>query len=153
MTKNPTFPPPLLFIVGFALGYGLHQLWPIPVFPEGWLAIRRYLTWISLGAGILFFLWAVVTMFAAGTSPGPHSPAKALVTHGPYRFSRNPIYVAFSLVYAGIAVGRDWLWPLVFLPPVLWLLGRWIIRGEERYLADVFGEAYQEYRQKVRRWL
>ena len=153
MSKNPTFPPPLVFVIGLALGYGLHRLWPVPVFPEDWLEIRRYLTWFFVGSGILFFLWAVVTMFAAGTSPEPHSPAEALVTHGPYQFSRNPIYAAFSLIYIGVAMGRNWLWVLLLLPPVLWLLGRWIIRGEERYLTDLFGEPYREYCQRVRRWL
>jgi protein-S-isoprenylcysteine O-methyltransferase Ste14 len=76
-----------------------------------------------------------------------------IVATGPYRFSRNPMYVAMSAVYVGLSLLMGVVWPLVLLPIVLLSLSALVIRREERYLGDAFGEEYGAYRARVRRWL
>jgi protein-S-isoprenylcysteine O-methyltransferase Ste14 len=76
-----------------------------------------------------------------------------LVTSGPYRFSRNPMYVGLSALYLGLALLFNVAWPLALFPVVVMALFRLVIRREERYLAEAFGETYALYAQRVRRWL
>ena len=88
-----------------------------------------------------------------GTSVVPVYPARALVLRGPYRFSRNPMYVAMALLYFGICCWALALWPLLFLPFVLIIIQRSVIGREEAYLVRRFGDDYQRYLSQVRRWL
>ena len=80
-------------------------------------------------------------------------PATALITQGPYRFSRNPIYVSMTLLYAGLAflLGNGWV--LALAAPVLLVMDFWVVRREERHLEAKFGEDYLRYKAAVRRWL
>ena len=89
----------------------------------------------------------------AGTSPMPHSPAKQLVIRGPYRFTRNPMYVGMTIAYLGGVATANSVWPLVALPLVLAGIYAFVIRREERYLEAEFGDAYRDYCRRVRRWL
>ena len=147
------FPPPFVFVAGFLLAFALDRwVWrfrfgdgsrPVLV-PTGWLLI-------VLGLGIM--LWAMLTFRLAHTSVLPFRPATAIVTRGPYRFSRNPMYVGLSLLYVGLAFLTGMAWPLVVLPVVLVALTALVIRREERYLEDAFGAEYAAYSARVRRWL
>ncbi len=92
-------------------------------------------------------------MERAGTNVNPREPTTALVVSGPFRFSRNPLYVALTLMYAGLAVVANAFWVLVLLVPVLLVLHSGVVRREERYLEAKFGEAYRQYRARVRRYL
>jgi protein-S-isoprenylcysteine O-methyltransferase Ste14 len=83
----------------------------------------------------------------------PHHPVANLVTSGAYRLSRNPMYAGLATVYVGGAFLAGTWWPLVFWPVVLALVTALVIRPEERYLAQRFGETYARYRAEVRRWL
>jgi len=83
----------------------------------------------------------------------PDRPASRVVSSGPFRFSRNPIYVADTLIYAGVSLVMRMAWPLVILPFVLATLYAFVIRREERYLGEAFGTEYAEYRRRVRRWV
>jgi protein-S-isoprenylcysteine O-methyltransferase Ste14 len=89
----------------------------------------------------------------AGTNHGTHKPATALVTGGLNRFSRNPIYISLSLIYAGIALLANSAWALVLLVPLLIVMHYGVIVREERYLEMKFGEDYRRYKAAVRRWL
>ena len=92
-------------------------------------------------------------MHRAGTNIRPDLPTTALVTEGPFRFTRNPLYLGLTLMYAGIALLIPGTWPLLLLVPVL-LVMRWgVIAREERYLERKFGEPYRAYLGRVRRWL
>jgi len=75
------------------------------------------------------------------------------VTTGPFRWSRNPLYLAILIIYVGTTLVVDALWPFVLLVPLIALLEWGVIRREERYLARTFGEPYEAYRARVRRWL
>jgi protein-S-isoprenylcysteine O-methyltransferase Ste14 len=78
---------------------------------------------------------------------------RTIVGSGPYRFTRNPMYVSLALAYAGMALTINSVWPLVFLPFIVLLVDRYVIRREEAYLARKFGAEYEAYRGRVRRWL
>lgn len=88
-----------------------------------------------------------------GENPNAYKPTRAVVTTGPYTFSRNPMYVSMILVYAGIALIVNTIWPLAFLPVALAALHYGVTRREERYLEKLFGDWYRQYRARVRRWL
>ena len=91
-------------------------------------------------------------MLRARTNIDPYKPATALVTGGPYRFTRNPIYVAMTLLYVGAALSFRIIPALILLPIALLLLQFGVIRREERYLEAKFGDRYRQYRSRVRRW-
>jgi protein-S-isoprenylcysteine O-methyltransferase Ste14 len=76
-----------------------------------------------------------------------------VVAHGPFRFTRNPMYVAMGTVYLGVTALVNSLWPLLLFPPAVWIIGRYMIAREEAYLERKFGHAYLDYKAKVRRWL
>ena len=76
-----------------------------------------------------------------------------MVESGPYAYTRNPMYTGMTLVYISAALLLDWLWPILLLPIVLLVLFRLVISREERYLAAEFGEEYEAYRRRVRRWI
>jgi protein-S-isoprenylcysteine O-methyltransferase Ste14 len=109
--------------------------------------------WLGILAGLLLVGWSLVTFFRAGTAIIPHHPASRLVGSGPYRFSRNPMYVGVTALYVGLAFLFDVAWPILILPFVLVSLFSLVIRREELYLSDEFGDAYTAYRSRVRRWL
>lgn len=96
---------------------------------------------------------AVGRFRSAGTSLQPWEPTSTLITDGPFRFSRNPIYIGYTLLYLGVAFWVNSVWPLGLLPLVLWLMHRVVITREEAYLEGRFGDVYRAYRRRVRRWL
>jgi protein-S-isoprenylcysteine O-methyltransferase Ste14 len=97
--------------------------------------------------------WGLSTFMRVRTGIMPDRPARQLVTFGPYRFSRNPMFVGFTAIYIGLASLLNLAWPLVLLPLVLGLLTLTVIRHEERYMRNEFGEEFVSYCGRVRRWL
>ncbi len=89
----------------------------------------------------------------AGTNVEVYRPATSLVVTGPYQFTRNPIYVGMTMAYAGAGVLADSLWVLGLVVPVLVLMDYGVVRREEQYLAEKFGDAYRNYSRTVRRWV
>lgn len=152
-TAGVLAPPPLLYAGFFLAGIGLDRLWPIEMLR------RADPEWRYATATVLFVIGAAVAVpalrgfRAAGTSIPPHRPTTALVTSGPYRFSRNPIYIGVSLAYVALAVALASTWALILLPPLLAVLHYGVIAREEAYLERKFGPEYRRYRQAVRRWL
>ncbi len=96
---------------------------------------------------------AISQMRKAHTSPDPHQPVNALVTSGSYRFTRNPIYLGFLLIYLGLTLLAGTLWGLVASPFLIWTITSSVILAEETYLNVKFGEQYKEFRSHVRRWI
>ncbi len=117
----------------------------------GWPQI--ILSLLLLAAGIACVSFAIVTLLRSGTSARPDRPASRLVTEGPYRFSRNPIYLGFTAIYVGVAVLLNIAWPIILLPVVLITLTITAIEREERHLQETFGDAYSDYCRRVRRWI
>ena len=147
------FPPPFIFAGGLLLGWLLHRAWPIYLFGGAGAGMRPGLGWLLVVAGFALSFSGILTFLRAHTAVIPHHPASRLVTSGPYRFTRNPMYLGLTLGYLGGVLLIDSVWPLLLLPFVLFALSVAVIRREERYLAAAFGDAYATYRRQVRRWL
>jgi protein-S-isoprenylcysteine O-methyltransferase Ste14 len=143
-------PPPLIYIGGLAIGYGLEALLPSASVPSA-------LEW-SVGSALIVAGLALARSFftalrRAHTPVDPYKATTTLVTSGPYRLSRNPGYLGMALAYVGIAILTGALWTLVALVPTLILIDRGVIAREERYLERKFGEQYLAYKARTRRWL
>ncbi len=143
-------PPPLLYTAALVIGAGLEWFWPTAI-GLGWLPL--VLGAILILAGLAIALLGAVALRRAGTAIPPNLPTTELVTDGPYRWSRNPLYLALTLIYAGVGLIADDLWILVLLVPLLLLIHWGVVVREERYLEAKFGEAYRRYKERVRRWL
>lgn len=146
-------PPPLLFVGGFLVGLLTDGVMPLPLLGAGARGVAVPLGWGAIVAGLGVMLWGLVTFARARTAVMPHLPASRLVDAGPYRFTRNPMYLGLALAYAGLSLLIDSAWPLLLLPVVLVLLLVIVIRREERYLERRFGDDYRDYRRRVGRWL
>jgi len=141
--------PPLLYVAALAAMLVLRWLWPLPILGGGafWPAIAL----VVLGVGIL--VWGRRTLVAGGTNVDPSLPSTAVVTSGPYRISRNPLYVGLAIVYLGLTLAFDVWWGIALLVLVLLVMHLGVIQREERYLERKFGDAYRQYRSAVRRYL
>jgi protein-S-isoprenylcysteine O-methyltransferase Ste14 len=143
-------PPPLIYLAGLAVGFGLEALLPGASLPA---VIQWGLGAVLAVAGVAL-LASFNTAFARkGTAVEPWKPTTAIVTTGPYRITRNPAYVGMALLYAGIAVMSSALWVLLPLPIVLAVIDRGVIAREERYLEGKFGSEYLDFKARVRRWI
>ena len=143
-------PPPSLYVAGFAVGLALDRRRPLPAPPA------RSAKWIGavlLGLGAALPASGAALFRRRGTSVLPVRPTTSLVTVGPYRLTRNPMYVGFALAHAGLALWRRSTWALLMLAPVLAAVDRVVIDREERYLESAFGDEYRRYAGRVRRWL
>jgi protein-S-isoprenylcysteine O-methyltransferase Ste14 len=133
-----------------ALGAILHFAWPVALLPRN-VSARFGAAVVLLAIGL--FLFAVRTFRAAGTPVPGNRPTTTIVRTGPYRFSRNPIYLAFSLLQLGIALWVNSLWLLLALPAAVAVMSLVVIPREERYLEARFPSEYPPYKASVRRWL
>jgi protein-S-isoprenylcysteine O-methyltransferase Ste14 len=149
------FPPPFLFVGGIVTAWLLEsRVHKLPVIPDSISPIVYRAAGYVLGlAGIMMAAWGMITFARAHTAIIPHKAASLLVDTGPYGFTRNPMYTGMTLLYLGIAVHLNSGWAFLLLPLVLFLLHRFVIRREERYLSAEFGQAYDEYRARVKRWV
>ncbi|GAA0649904.1 methyltransferase family protein [Brevundimonas lenta] len=145
-------PPPLIYLSFLLVGWLLTHVVADPglgLEPQ----VRRYAAFALIIGGLVLEGVAVGQFRSIGTRPEPWKPTTALVTNGLYRFSRNPIYIGFALMYAGFATAMDSLIALALVLPCLVVVDRFVILPEERYLSGKFGADYDAYRSKVRRWL
>lgn len=143
-------PPPLVFAGVLGTGLALSAWTPTEYLGR---AVARPLGGVLIAIGVLLALSAVRAFFQAHTNLRPDRPSSALVRAGPYRFTRNPMYVALSIVYAGIAVVNESLWSLLLLPLAIAFIRSNVIGKEEAYLERRFGADYLRYKNEVRRWL
>jgi protein-S-isoprenylcysteine O-methyltransferase Ste14 len=146
------FPPPLLYAVPLAVGWLLHRWYPLPI-TTGRSAIRMILAVICILAYILLFFSAFASFRHARTTLIPNRPAAKLVTSGPYRLTRNPMYLSLVALYLAVTLLVNSWWPLILLPLVVLLVNRTVISREEGYLSQTFPADYAAYRARVRRWL
>jgi protein-S-isoprenylcysteine O-methyltransferase Ste14 len=143
-------PPPLIF-----LGYLLSALilhWAVPL-PTPWPVPLRIVGGLLIILGLLLAASAVSKMRKAHTSSDPHRPVTAIVTNGPYRFTRNPIYLGFLLIYLGFTLLAGTIWGLLLSPFLIGTVTNWIVHAEETYLGDKFKDEYANYSTRVRRWV
>jgi protein-S-isoprenylcysteine O-methyltransferase Ste14 len=142
--------PPLVYLGAIVLGLIGHVLWPGQVVPR---SIGTPVGALLTLAGVALFIYAVRTFRAAGTPIPGNRPTTTIVRTGPYRFSRNPIYLAFSLLQLGLALWVNSLSLAITLIPGVALMSSVVIPREERYLEARFPSEYASYKASVRRWL
>ncbi len=139
--------PPVWLIGHMALAWLMAEVWA----PLGGLLLWPGI--VLAVAGFAAAIWALVTMSRASTTPNPHGAPSALVTDGPFRWSRNPIYLADMAILAGWCLALGTVAGLVLLGPLYVVLESRFIRPEEARLTGAFGEPYRAYAAKVRRWI
>jgi protein-S-isoprenylcysteine O-methyltransferase Ste14 len=150
-TAQVVIRPPLA--LGLAVIAGLALGWLVPLsflpadLPGGWLGAMLFVLALAL------FTWAIVTITRAGSNVPTNLPTTTIVQSGPYRFTRNPIYLAMFLGLIGLAIAFDNLWLLMMLVPFVLVIRYGVVAREEAYLVRKFGDVYRGYRSRVRRWL
>ncbi len=143
-------PPPVIYLAALLIGIVLNSLWALSPLPGSW---RYILGLLLIGVSGLLITPVLRRFRRAGTPFDVRKAASVLITDGPYRFSRNPSYVALTLLYLGVGVilNNGWIWLLVV--PDLLVMDLCLVRKEERHLETKFGEDYLRYKAAVRRWL
>jgi protein-S-isoprenylcysteine O-methyltransferase Ste14 len=142
--------PPLIWLVNAVISVVVHLLIQLP--------IMRYSIRLACGIALIVLaptlaLSALRTMKAAGTNVHPSEPALALVRDGPFRFSRNPMYLALCLLQVALGFFLNDMITLLFVVPLAAIFHYGVILREERYLTAKFGEPYLQYKREVRRWI
>jgi protein-S-isoprenylcysteine O-methyltransferase Ste14 len=145
---------PLGILAGdILLGLLLRRVWPQGLVGA---AFQHPLRLVGIAMGVLWLglaIWSVRAFHSAGTSPNPTAPSKAIATGGPYRFTRNPMYVGMMSLMLGLALALNSV-AMLLTAIVAWFLLRYaVIAPEERYLDSKFGQAYTDYKARVRRWI
>jgi len=141
--------PPIIFLAAILLGVTLNWFWPFPFLKTKLRLLGSLLT----ACAIFVFVFSLREFRRAGTSVRGSQRSTAIVQSGPYRFSRNPIYVSFVLLVLGLSFWLDNLWLLVMLLPAICVISLVVIPREERFLERNFPDQYSGYKGTVRRWL
>jgi protein-S-isoprenylcysteine O-methyltransferase Ste14 len=141
--------PPIIYAISILSGIGLNKLWPLPL-PFG-LHDRVY-GGIIIVIATLVAAWALLHFHRNDTDVRPDKPDNALITSGPYRFTRNPLYMVLTLAQITAAIWLDNLWILLLVVASVIVITRYAITREELYLEQLFGQEYLRYKQRVRRW-
>jgi protein-S-isoprenylcysteine O-methyltransferase Ste14 len=150
-TAHVIIRPPLAWGLAVMAGLALDWLVPVPFLPDdlpaGWLGPVVFVLALAL------FAWAIATMTRAGSNVPTNRPTTTIVETGPYRFTRNPIYLGMFLGLIGLGIAFDDLWLLLMLVPFVLVIRYGVVAREEAYLDRKFGDVYRGYRSRVRRWL
>jgi protein-S-isoprenylcysteine O-methyltransferase Ste14 len=145
------FPPPLVFLLFLFAGVALQ--WGVPLSARTGWTVRAAVGAVLVGGGLGLIGWAARGFRRIGRSPEPWIPSSSLILEGPYRFSRNPMYVGMTATQMGIGAALDNGWVLLFAAPALLCVHFIAVRPEERYLGETFGEGYEALKKRVRRYL
>jgi protein-S-isoprenylcysteine O-methyltransferase Ste14 len=141
--------PPIVFLFAILVGIALNRVRPLPFRPSALVMLGP----IATTCAVLLFLLSYREFRAAGTSVRGSERTTTVVRTGPYRFSRNPIYLSFILLALGLSVWLNDLWLLVTLVPAVGFIAMVVIPREERFLERNFNDQYSIYKAQVRRWL
>jgi protein-S-isoprenylcysteine O-methyltransferase Ste14 len=155
--KNPFrfllhVPVPWVFVLNYLLGVALERLHPRVISPEA-AQMSTIAGAVLFAAGAVIAGWGLILFRKARTTTVPGRSSAQLVTSGPYRFTRNPMYVGLSLAYLGEAGLLKQMWPAILLPLIIAYVNWTVIPVEEAKLEEVFPDQYRKYRSRVRRWI
>lgn len=143
-------PPPLFYVAAIGTGALLRRSMPLTI---GWDVPRMIAAWAFIGLFAALMAWSFVWFARHRTTIIPNQPANALVRRGPFRFTRNPLYLAMALLAIGAGLWLNTWWVLILLVPAIALVDRLVIAREEAYLRRRFGAEYDAFTAQVRRWL
>ena len=150
-TTNVIIRPPIAWAVAALAGLVLNWLMPLPFIPAAVPAVG--LGAMVFALALALFVWAIAAVTQAGSNVPTNLPTTTIVDAGPYRFTRNPIYLGMVLGLIGLAIALNSLWLLLTLVPFAVVIRYGVIAREEAYLERKFGDVYRRYRARVRRWL
>jgi protein-S-isoprenylcysteine O-methyltransferase Ste14 len=143
--------PPIAWMLAVLAGLALNWLIPLPFVPAAASSVGLGATVFALGLAL--FAWAIATVTRAGSNVPTNLPTTTIVDTGPYRLTRNPIYLSMVLGLVGLAIALDSLWLLLALAAFALVIRYGVVAREEAYLERKFGDTYRRYRARVRRWL
>jgi protein-S-isoprenylcysteine O-methyltransferase Ste14 len=144
------FPPPALMLLALVAAVALQSVWPLSVTSRV-LAVTLGAVFSVLGIGIA--AWGRVMLVKSGTNVNPYKPTSSIVSAGPYRFTRNPLYLGLQSLFLGLSFLFGTWWGFVLLVPAFVILHYGVVLREEAYLERKFGAVYLSYKRAVRRWL
>jgi protein-S-isoprenylcysteine O-methyltransferase Ste14 len=148
------FPPPILLLVCLVAGWALDQIWRWPILPaDAWVGPRVAVSVALIVAGLGLIIYCAQLFKRAQTHIEPWRATSTIITDGPYRYSRNPIYVGFLITGGGIALAFNTCWILSSVLAFGLIANKLVIEKEENYLERKFGESDSSYRRETRRWL
>lgn len=146
--------PPLVPLATILIAIAINYLWPIGFPFEMPEALRYWLGgFIIVGALVGLGGWAVLVMRLDGQSENPYKPTLAILERGPFRVTRNPMYLQMVLICIGVGILLLNGWLVLLAPVCAWILWRLAIEPEEAYLEQKFGDEYRDYKNRVRRWI
>lgn len=143
-------PPPFVFLGFLIAGIVSQSRWIEGVFP---ISMEFYLGALIVLFGLILMLTGARKFKKADTNIEPWKPTSNIISHGPYAYSRNPLYIAMTIIYLGIALAAGSTIALLLLVPCLLFIRYYVIAREESYLERAFGDEYLAYKCKVRRWI
>src|SRR6058998_1573144 len=141
--------PPIVYLISILVGFGLNAVWSVELVPHALEPLGGLLILLA----VALFVLSVREFRRARTPIRSRKAVTAVITTGPYRFSRNPIYLSFTLLQLGLGLWANSVWLVGLLIPTLVLMSYGVIAREERYMAQKFGDEYLRYRASVRRWI
>ncbi len=150
---NVLVPPPFVFVAAWLGGWALSRVRTFEIDGAGPTVLQEVIGLIALAGGLSLMIWGLLTFRRAGTPVVPIRSARLVVTGGPFRFTRNPMYLGLTSAYFGLALLFNEGWAVVLLPVALVALTVLVIAREERHLSELFGAEYDTYRTRVPRWL
>jgi protein-S-isoprenylcysteine O-methyltransferase Ste14 len=143
--------PPAPYALALYASWWLDRHWQHLPLEMGWL--NAWLGGALIAVGLWLFGWTLLTFWRHRTTVNPYLAASHLCVDGPFRRTRNPIYLGDWFIYAGVGLWLATWWPLAFVLPVWAIIRYGVIRHEEAHLEAKFGEAYRTFRANVKRWL
>lgn len=143
--------PPLIFFVPLVISIIARYFIPLPLPILNVISVTLAVILVILGIALM--AWSVFTFKDFKEKPDSRTPTKNLITKGPFQYTRNPMYVAFFLMYFGLAFALNSLWSFLFVPFAFWFLYTGVVLREELYMERKFGKEYRSYKKETRRFL
>jgi len=146
--------PPFIVLIILAVAIALEWVIGLTFLPAiSWSSWSVYVGVLVVAGGVALLVWAVRAFAAVGTNLSPHEPTLNLTTDGPYRLTRNPMYIGFMLLLAGISLLFSLEWGLILVPVLALVLHFGVVLREEKYLTAKFGKTYTDFTSRTRRWV
>ena len=146
---NIPMKPPTIYFLSIVAGFMVQWIFPIKIFPTFTIVVGL----LFIPTALILLLWGSRLFEQAETAVNPDIHPSALVTNGIYKYTRNPMYLGFTLLQIGFAFALNNIWLLITLLPTLTYMTYKVIQKEEAFLEAAFGQAYLDYKATVRRWI